>query len=371
MRSIVILFFLFFFINAFAEEKKDSLNAAAPKENVKDSAHKAIQLEGYLDINYAWDNNKPINNIRLYNSNPLHVNQFNLAYTYAQIAYNHKHYKAVVALHTGGIVDLMYAGEDYLIKFVRELSFKWYVNKSIALETGIMPSVYGMETFISRDNYNAARLIMTDFAPDYEMGLRLHYKVSEHWKGLIQVTNGWQVIRDNNRKPGYGMVNYYETKRLHVNWGLYAGQEPYKDKAEQWRFYSNLFAKIYAGRFTFVPLFDYGMLQNPYTKKYDTWQCYGLVTRYAFTNKWAAALRYERVFDPHHIIPELYNTDTRGFRLHDGTATLEYIPIKNIVLRLEGRYSYSPYPTYTTHSATLSKQDLFVMLAAHITINNH
>jgi hypothetical protein len=65
---------------------------------------------------------------------------------------------AKAAFHSGEIVDLMYRDEDYLIKFIRELSMTYRVNEQVEFEAGIFPAVFGAETFINKDNLHAPAL---------------------------------------------------------------------------------------------------------------------------------------------------------------------------------------------------------------------
>lgn len=98
---------------------------------------------------------------------------------------------AKAAFHTGEIVGVMYAGEDYLYKFIRELSFTYRLTYKMEMEAGIFPAIYGAETFLNKDNFHAARAVMTDFAPDFETGVRLKYRYSRYWRTTLQITNGW------------------------------------------------------------------------------------------------------------------------------------------------------------------------------------
>ena len=82
-----------------------------------------IGYEAYVDFHYVYDFNHAKDNYRPFNSNPVNVNQFGLAYSYAQAAFEYRRMTAKAAFHTGEIVSVMYAGEEYLYKFIRELSF--------------------------------------------------------------------------------------------------------------------------------------------------------------------------------------------------------------------------------------------------------
>src|SRR5215213_2307200 len=187
----IMLGLLFVAALSLKRQKTKEINQAA------DDIKYNMELEGYIDINYNIDFNRPVNHARMYSSNPLYSNQFGLAYAYLQTTFHDSDTKATLSFHQGGIVDLMYAGEKEWAKAVREASIMQQLNRHLDIEMGILPSIFGFETFINRDNLHATRAVFTDFAPDFEVGIRAHYRYSPHFKGIYQVTNGWQVIREN------------------------------------------------------------------------------------------------------------------------------------------------------------------------------
>ncbi|MFM8739363.1 MAG: outer membrane beta-barrel protein [Cytophagales bacterium] len=188
---------------AYSQKNEQSLQQPAD-DRVK------IGYETYVDFHYTYDFNRPINNKRYTNSNPEYVNQFGLAYTYGQLYLEYGKMQVRAAAHAGDIVDIMYINETEIFKYIRELSLTYKLHDNVELQTGIFPAIYGAETFINKDNLHATRAVMTDFAPDYEAGFRLKYKMGKYWQGTAQFTNGWQVVRDNNHAPAFGFAHVYD-----------------------------------------------------------------------------------------------------------------------------------------------------------------
>jgi hypothetical protein len=192
-----------------------------------------IGYEAYADFHYTYDFNRPYDRVRKFDSNPEFVNQFGLAYTYAQAYFEFGKFQAKAGIHAGDIVDIMYIDEQTIFKLMRELSFTYEMNNRLEFEGGIFPAVFGSETFINKDNLHATRAVMTDFAPDFETGFRMKYRLGNYWSGVAQVTNGWQVVRDNNNSPGFGLVNVYDKPgKFLFNYGIFAGNEVYKSKKQ-------------------------------------------------------------------------------------------------------------------------------------------
>lgn len=337
---------------------------------VDSSSHKDyhLELEGYFDVNYNYDFNVPKDRIHLYSSNPIYANQFNLAYGYLQSSFSKDNTKATIAIHQGGIVDLMYAGEKDWVKSVRELSLSQIFSKKLRVEVGILPSIFGFETFVNKDNLHASRAVFTDFAPDFEIGVRSHVKYSERLRGIYQITNGWQIIKENNATPAFGMAHIYEKgKSFLFNWGVFAGNEPYQGKLDQFRLCNNVFAKWVHGKFTIAPMYDWGF-QVDSLNHLKHWHSQGMSVRLQLPKKMGLAMRYEEMKDRHSIIPETNTHLPNGFHMKGYTLTLEYVPSINTTFRLEAKYMTDEDAIFSKREGW-SKSDCFVMASIASKIN--
>jgi hypothetical protein len=312
---------------------------------------------------------------RFSNSNPYFVNQFGLAYAYLQSDIQYKKFFARAAIHSGEIVRVMYSGEDdYLTKVIRELSLTYRLTDRFELQGGVFPAIFGAETFINKDNLHATRATMTDFAPDYETGLRIKYKLGKHWQGTAQMTNGWQVIKDNNNSPGFGVVHVYDNPgKFLFNYGIFAGNEVYtsKNALDQFKFYHNVFARVYVGKWIFAPMVDVCFIDNPITHAKDQYEAYGLSVRYAIDRCWAVAGRYEHINDPQAIINELVSTSLpNGFINHGSTFTLEFVPAFETTFRFEARYTSLNQSAFQKQDGTFTNDDIFFMFSAAIKLKH-
>lgn len=272
-----------------------------------DTSNDEIHIRTYLDFHYAFDANMPSNRIRPFGSNPLNVNQFDLGYAFAEISYKTKKFRAVYAMNSGCIVERMYIMENEVLKRIREMSGEYFFTKKISVEGGIMPAMYGFESFINKENWFSTRAVMTDFAPDFDFGARFTYRKDAHWTFRFQVSNGWQVLRETNNNKAIGTLVRYDSERLMVNWGTMLTNESTIDSINLERFYSNFFAKIHLGKkWQIAPLWDFGLERdsNHFHKiNFYTSACINL--RYQFTPKVSLAARYEYFYDPKQIIPDV------------------------------------------------------------------
>jgi hypothetical protein len=116
-----------------------------------------LNFFAYVDVFYNQDFNAPIGKKQLYSSNPYKVNQFGMDYAYLQASYKKDKLEANLALNYGGIVEVMYFNEPDQYKFIREASIKYHISEKLNIEAGIMPALFGFETFINLNNMHATR----------------------------------------------------------------------------------------------------------------------------------------------------------------------------------------------------------------------
>lgn len=330
-----------------------------------------LKFSGYFDTYYAYDFARPygtqkdIDNGggRNYTSNPLYDNQLSVAYSFLQTDFEANDEVGFrFAYQYGDIVQKMYEGEAINVKPIREMTSRIKLSDKLLLEVGIMPSFFGFETFINKENMHATRAHMTDFAPDFDAGARLHYNLDETHHFKFQIANGWQVIRDNNRDKALGGAYVYSKKdKFMFNLGQFFGNEAPEGQHHSYRAYSNLFAKIFLGRFTFAPMLDLGWgekyRQGAEDKYWAPWQSYGLSVRYAIGEKNAVAVRYDRTHDPNNIIPELKTTTPNGWQSHGYTLTFEHLYSKYMTYRIEGNFEKSKDPVYQSSNPNFKKSE--------------
>ncbi len=342
------------------------------------AGNKELRFSGYFDGYYANDFNNPIdaqkdldlnaNGGRQFTSNPLYDKQFSIGYGFLQVEYEYNNVGFRLAHHFGDIVQKMYISEPERLKNIREASVTIRFNHELFAEIGYLPSIYGFETFINKDNLHAHRIQMTDFAPDYDAGVRLYWKKSEHEVIKFQVTNGWQVMRDTNKSQAVGGAYVYEVKgHYQINWGQFFGDEAVAGLRTSYRYYNNLFAKIQLNdKWIIAPMLDIGWEQKvrpgSVGKSWIPWQSYAFSARYALHPKHGLAARVDRIFDPNCIIPELKVQTNHGWISNGMTLTYEYLLNKNLTYRIEGRYLKTRDKNFrTSHANKFRSEEAFLM----------
>lgn len=307
---------------------------------------------------------------RDFTSYPLYANSFSMAYGYLQTQFEIENkLKLRFAFHAGHIVDALYTEEMQSMKWIREMSLTYYFHKKLFAEIGIFPSYYGAEIVLSKENLHATRAYIADFTPDYEAGIRLHFKATEKLTFRGFLLNGWQEIKDLNGKKAIGLgLNFSNPKKINFDWHLYFGDEsPLNStiKKTKYRFYSNSYAKIFVGkRLIFFPVLDFVLQENGFNHSgFDFVVSPAASVRYRIGKNYGFAGRYEYLYNPNDIVPELKTNSPNGWQSHSFTATLEFSPIPQIIFRLEGRYGFNKDAVFRNSINQMVKEDYYGILS--------
>lgn len=339
-------------------EKTEVDQPAAAESRFPSTDLKGIHFTGYFDIFGTYQTTRPLNGENPFSSYPFRGNEFGISYAYVQAKYEDSKIVATVALNMGNIVDLMYLEQPTQLKFVREMSAGYKFNEEWWIDAGIFPSVYGTESFITKNNFHATRSITGDFSPDYEEGFRLNYHRG-FWQAKMLLTNGWQVLQPspNSRRSFGTMLEYHIPGKLKLNWSTYNGvtqQHPPVDLGPYvpltFRQFNNIFIQYFAGRWSFQSVIDIGWQRNIENTAWNSWIGNANSVRYKITDQVSTAFRWDSYWDPTEKVmfpsmPDNYirttgdwpNTTPGGFQVDSFTWTLDFSPIQNLLFRFEAR----------------------------------
>jgi hypothetical protein len=338
--------------------KTQVTDSSSTKEAEKDQ----VFFRVYMDLNYAYDFDHPSDHTRPFGSNPNHVDQFDIGYSFVEIGYKTQKFRVNAAFNTGGVVDKMYENEPFMLKRIREMSGEFYLNDRFSLEGGIMPAFYGFEGFINKENWFVSRAVMTDFAPDFDLGARLHFRTKTPWRFILQVANGWQTLRETNKNKSVGALVRYEGEKVLVNWGTMRTNESKIDSLDLTRYYSNFFMQFNIGeKLKIAPLWDFGIQKDSLnSQKFNFWSSACLNVRYQWSPKLATSVRGEMFYDPHQIIPEVFTGTPNGFKYYGASFGFDYMFSEHAWIRFEARYAHSKDAVYHARSGLLYQDLVFI-----------
>lgn len=302
---------------------------------------------------------------RDYTSYPLYANQFSLSYAFIQAQYEIENkLRFRLALHTGHIVDALYIEETPSTKLIRELSLYYHLNPKWALEIGIFPSYFGAEIVLNKENLHATRAYIADFTPDYEAGVRLHYKPDEFNTFSAMVLNGWQVIKETNTTKALALSwSLNKPGKIAGNWNLmFADEQPLSAVKPLFRHYQNIYFRVWLGeKWLILPVLDV-MAERKAQSDLPGWNSIiapAFSARYAISDRFGVAGRYEYIYDPKSLIPELRTGTPNGWQSNAVTLTWEFLPSELVTFRIEGKYGTNKDAVFRNGSNQLVKEDWY------------
>ncbi|WP_345952834.1 porin [Mucilaginibacter sp. PAMB04168] len=302
-----------------------------------------LTVSGYAEIYYGFDFNRPTNNNRpgfIYSHN--RHNEVNLNLGFIKANYDNGSIRANMAVMAGTYANANLAAEPGVLKNILEANAGVKLSKtaSLWLDAGIFASHIGFESAISKDCWTLTRSILAENTPYYESGVKLGYTTTD---GKLTLTglylNGWQRInrQDANSKPAGGLQVYYKpTDKITLNYSNYLGTEG-ADSVRVRRFYNNFYGVFQlSSAFGLTAGFDYGMQQQAKgSNQYNYIISPVAIARYQLATQWAVAGRVEYYQDKNGVI--IATGTPNGFKTTGYSINLDYAPVSNGLLRLEGK----------------------------------
>ena len=329
----------------------------APAQTAADSTGNdgsGLTFGAFVDVYYLYDFSAPADHERapfVYS----HSRHDEIAVNNAVLsaAYSADRVRANVALHTGTYVQRNYAAErlngSELLALLYQANAGVRLAKGLWLDAGIMPSHIGYESALSIDNPTLTRSLMAENTPYYEAGAKLGWEVNDKLMVMGLVLNGWQRIVETDASKAVGtQVQYKPAEGVLLNWSTFAGKEGGN------RYFSNLYGAFdFSEAVTLVAAFDVGWQQVTApagNRTYHHWFNPNMMVRCQPVEKWALAGRLEYYHDPNNlIIPAADLGDNHlvtGFQTWSPSVNFDYLPVKKVALRLEGRLFRSRQPVF-------------------------
>lgn len=313
---------------------------------------------------------------RKYTSYPLYANSFSLAYGFLGATYYiPEKLKLSVSFHEGHLIDALYYLESASTRYIRESYAQYWFTPRFSTEMGIFISYFGFEVPMLRQNMNATRAYIADFEPDYEAGIRFNYKIKDWLYARAMILNGWQEIQDRNGKKGFvGVISVLKEKKIEGDFNVYVGdmREPLST-VRKMRYFFNPYYKIYFGKqknFVVAPALDFALEEKGLKDRTGYNSMYGAALTFGFypTEKTGIAARWEHVYDPENIVPELYTGTKNGWQSHSFTLTTEYIPFYELKLRSDLRWGFNRDAVFFDSNNVPTRYDYYWALIASFSL---
>lgn len=320
-----------------------------------------IKVSGYLETYYGYDFNKPGDNNRpgfIY-SHHRH-NEVNLNLGFIKGSYNNGAVRANVALMAGTYTNANLAAEPGVLKNIYEANSGLKLSKTINLwlDAGIFSSHVGFESAVSKDCWVLTRNISSENTPYYESGAKLSYASSDgKISAVLLYLNGWQRINrlNGNTKPAVGVqLTWKPTDKITVNYSNYLGAEG-ADSVGVKRFYHNVYGIFQlTDGFGLTVGVDYGAQQKARGSSGQN-EVFSpvAIAQYKIAGQWKVAGRVEYYQDKNGVF--IATSTQNGFMVTGYSANLDYAPIGNAMVRLEGKLYDSKDKIFTRNGKLVNK----------------
>ena len=310
----------------------------------QDSTNKnALSISGYAEVYYQYDFNKPLDGNRpgfIYSHN--RHNKFNLNMGFIKAAYTTERVRANVAIATGTYMSANYAAEPGVLQHIFEgnVGIKLSKKKNIWLDAGILPSHIGFESAVSKGCRTLTRSMLAENSPYFEAGAKLTYTTDNgKWTISGMALNGWQRITrlSGNSLMSWGtQIQFKPSDKVLLNYSTFIGTDK-PDSARLSRFFHNFFGIFTINDKVELTLgFDIGTEEKtPNANSNNTWYAPVAILKYTINNKWAIAGRAEYYNDKNGVI--ISTGTANGFQTTGYSLNIDYAPVNNMLVRMEGR----------------------------------
>lgn len=303
-----------------------------------------IKVSGYVEAYYGYDFNKPSDNNRpgfIYSHN--RSNEVNLNLAYIKGNYDNGTVRANVAMMAGTYANANMSAESGVLKNIYEANAGIKLSKTANLwvDAGVFSSHIGFESAVSKDCWVLTRNISSENTPYFETGAKISYSTADGKFTVVGLyLNGWQRIsrQNGNSKPAGGVqLTWKPTEKITVNYSNYLGSEG-ADSVRVNRFYHNLYGIFQLNdQFGVTVGLDYGTQQKSKgSSDHNNVISPVAIAQYKFDPKWAVAGRVEYYNDKNGMF--IATTTPNGFKTTGYSLNLDYAPVSNAVVRLEGKW---------------------------------
>lgn len=332
-----------------------------------------LAVNAFVSTAYEYNANRPTNGASSYRVFDFSDNSFNLdvAQLVVQIAASKPNDAGFrVDFDAGNSIPQITKTQDQTAaQFDLKQAYASYIapfGSGLRFDVGKFVTHLGYEVIEGYDGYNDnySRSILFGYAiPFTHTGVKASYAFSSKVAGMVEVVNGWDLLRDNNRSKSVGaQLTLTPIAPLSVSLNWIGGPELASDNHNNRNVFDVVAIFKPTGALTLGLNGDYGKengtsLVNPGSDA--TWKGVAGYATYALTSKFSVAFRGETFHDEDGV---RLGTGTRAI-LSEGTFTPSYKFTDHVLLRGEARYDKANQPILT-RKGTLS--DTQTTVAANV-----
>ncbi len=261
----------------------------------KDSTKLRTSLSAFADFYYAYDLNNGDATARqafLFNHNRNNTLSLNLALLTYEAETDNFH--ANLTAQFGDYVTYNIAHEPAGLSNIFEAYGGVKAAKNLWVDAGVFSSNLGFESARSNENITLSRSLVAESSPYYLSGIRATFTPNDKWTFVGLITNGWQVMLDNNDKKAFGtQITFSPSNTLTLNHSTFIG----KENGNTTRIFQDLYALIKLGdKINAIACVDFGVEGS------NNWLGAALLLQYELNDELAIGVRGEYFNDPGNVV---------------------------------------------------------------------
>ena len=325
-----------------------------------------LAVNAFVSTAYEYNGNRPTNGANSYRVFDFSDNSFNLdvAELVVQIAASKPNDAGFrVDFDAGNSIPQITKTQDQTAaQFDLKQAFASYIaplGSGLRFDVGKFVTHLGYEVIEGYDGYNDnySRSILFGYAiPFTHTGVKASYAFTSKVAGMVEVVNGWDLLRDNNRSKSVGaQLTLTPLSPLTVLFNWIGGPELANDNHTKRNVFDLVAIFKPISRLTLGVNGDYGTEDgtsrvNPGSDA--KWKGIAGYATVALTNKFSVGLRGETLHDAGGT---RLGTDTKAV-LSEGTVTPAFKFTDHVVLRGEVRYDKANQPILARRNTFSDKQ---------------
>ena len=325
-----------------------------------------LAVNAFVSTAYVYNGNRPATGANSYRVFDFNDNSFNLdvAELVVQIAASKPNDAGFRVDFAAGnsIPQISKTQDQTAAQFDLQQAFASYIapiGSGLRFDVGKYVTHLGYELIEGYDGYNDnySRSILFGYAiPFTHTGVKASYAFSSRVAAMLEVVNGWDLLRDNNRSKSLGaQLSLTPVTPLTVLLNWIGGAEIENDNHTRRNVFDVVAILKPTKTLTLGVNGDYGIENgtsavNPGSDA--TWKGIAGYATLAFTDKFSVALRGEVLLDEDGV---RLGTGTRT-TLSEGTFTPVYKFTDHVLLRGEVRYDKANQPILNKRGTLADKQ---------------
>lgn len=316
-------------------------------ENSDSITQPKLEIGAYLSTYYAlYTEDEQVNFVK-HPTMAARNNQFGLNMAMISLAYKSSIVRSNITFHYGDIAESTWPAKYNLIQ---EANAGVQLIKKLWLDVGVFRSHIGLESTQPRENVTSSMSLANVYEPYYFSGAKLTYNVNTKLSLQVNAFNSFASIIETNKNKLIGTsIVYSPNEALTFTYNFITGDDtPDSSKIKHQRYYHNLYLTYQKKKLSLGAEFNFGI--QDYSKIIDT---YTLST--AYMNSSLVVVKHQ-TFEQLGFygrgewfsdIDEMISAGTKmGKYTWGATVGIEYKPVKNIAISMEGRYLKSDKPNF-------------------------